>query len=341
MWQILFGADAIARDETVRVLQASFANDNANGDAFNLTFLDSRASFSELQRSCDSAGFFVERRLIVARYYLGKADQRRKRQKSDDEEAEKLAAYLPELPEDSDLLFVEDELPGSTHPVLMCARKDASAKHLREFPLPDNVGAWIHDRVKTKGGEIQPPAAQLLSTRINRGNKNDRDHFAEDTRLYLRKLETELDKLMAYALGRSITVGDVQTLVQEEDVADIFKFTDAISQRRTAEAFTVVRGILARGESPLVVLSMIQRQTRLLISAKENERMSAQTLGEKLGMHPFPAGKALEQSRRFSMTDLMRAHRLVLDADEAIKTGAMDDVSALDVLIAELGEVNE
>ena len=337
MWQIYYGADSIARDMAVAKLRTDFAHNDPNGAMLNTTILDSTATFGTLQRACDSIGFFVERRLILARHYISKADQRRKKTIADEEEVLKLSGYLPELPETTDLIFIEDDALSTTHPISILAKRNPPQTHFRQFAMPDNISTWIITRARLKDSEIQPQAAQLLSTRVNRGNKNDRDHFADDTRLYLRRLDTELDKLSAYALGRTITPADVLELVAEDEVADIFKFTDAMSQRRTSDAYKIVRGILARGEHPLVLLSMIQRQTRLLISAKENEGLTGIQLGEKLGMHAFPAGKALEQARRFTMPELENAHRAVLNADEAIKTGNMDDVTALDVLIAEIG----
>jgi DNA polymerase-3 subunit delta len=190
------------------------------------------------------------------------------------------------------------------------------------------------ERARSKGAEIAPPAAQLLSAKINRGNKYDRDHFAEDSRLYLRKLDNELEKLTAYATGRRIDTADVELLVADEDVADMFKFIDAVSVRDGRSAYRLMRGILVRGESPLVVMTMLARQTRLMIMAKEHAGLSGESLAQAMGVTLFVAQKSEQQARRFSMSELERAHLAIMDADLAIKTGRMEDLTALDVLVA-------
>lgn len=336
MLHVLAGPDAIARDERV----AAFKRKLGEGDAatLNTVRIDSATPFAQLQSACESLGFFVEQRLVIAKYWLTRSDMdKRHRRKPDDAELAQLVAWLPDLPETTDLLLIEDDELTATHPMSKLLRSSKEIGLLETFVLPADINTWMTGRLKAKGAKMGGPAMQRLAMRINRGNKNDRDHFAEDTRLYLRKLETELDKLSAYARGREITAADVDVLTAEEDVADIFKFTDAIAQRKTADAYIVARGVLARGESPLVIMTMLANQYRLMIIAKENERSSANELAIRIGMHPFPVQKAQEAVRRMQMSDLEAGLLAIAAADEAIKTGAMEDVVALDVLIAELG----
>ena len=144
------------------------------------------------------------------------------------------------------------------------------------------------------------------------------------------------DKLVAYAGGRPIDERDIEMLVSDEQVADMFGFVDAIGARDGAAALRILRGVLGRGEQPLIVLTMIARQTRLLIQAKENDRLSPADLAQALGLHPFVAEKLSRQARNFNIAQLERAHIAVMETDLAIKTGRMEDVVALDVLVAEL-----
>ncbi len=207
---------------------------------------------------------------------------------------------------------------------------------IKAFGLPADPVKWLIERAKSKGAELSPQAAQMLATKINRGDKNDRDHFDTDSRTYILKLDNELEKLAAFALGRRIETRDVELLVPDEDVADIFKFIDAISLRNAADAYKFVRGVIVRGESPLVVLSHIARQTRLLIQAKDHAGMGPEALAQRIGVHPFAAKKAMQQSGRFERAALVETMNALLDADIAIKTGRMDEGAALDVLIAAL-----
>lgn len=335
MWYFLYGPDALARDDEVRQMKLALGDAVAQ---LNVTVFDSSTPLKEVQAACDAVGFFVEKRLVIAKYWLSRADQpRRNKSKADDEVLAKLVKWLPELPDSTELVFVEDDALPESHPLMKLAKDKQAGGRVKLFDMPENPVQWIIERVKLRKGQIMPQAAQLLSQRIHRGNKYDRDHFAEDSRLYLRKLDNEIEKLSAYANQRPITTDDVTALVAEEDVADMFGLMDAISQRRLADAYALMRGVLVRGEAPQIVLTMLSRQTRMLLIAKENER--APNLADLLGVKPFAVSKLLDQARRFSLAELERAHRATLAADVAIKTGQMEDLVALDVLLAEIGGV--
>lgn len=333
MWYLLYGPDALARDDEVTRMKHGLGDGDAQ---LNVTVFDSTALLKEIQAACDAVGFFVEKRLVIVKHWLSKSDlPKRNKGKADDDVIAKLIKWLPDLSEATELVFVEDDALAESHPLMKLSKAKAGGGQVQFFDMPENPVNWIMARVKLRKGQMLPQAAQVLANRIHRGNKYDRDHFAEDSRLYLRKLDNEIEKLTAYANGRPITPDDVAALVAEEDVADMFGLMDAISQRRLADAYALMRGVLVRGEAPQVVLTMLSRQTRMLLIAKENER--APNLADLLGVKPFAVSKLLDQARRFSLADLEQAHRAALAADVAIKTGQMEDVVALDVLLAEIG----
>jgi DNA polymerase-3 subunit delta len=61
-------------------------------------------------------------------------------------------------------------------------------------------------------------------------------------------------------------------------------------------------------------------------------------IGAQLGLHRFVAKKGQQQSQNFSMEQLETIYRELLETDLAIKTGQMDQVLALDMLIAGLSK---
>lgn len=336
MWYVFHGPDGLTRDEEIARLKKKLGEPDIA--SLNYTAFDAAVPLKDIQAAADAMPFLTEKRLVVARNWLTRAaspKSKTRNPKSDDPLAQ-LVAYLPQAPAYTGLVFAEDETLPATHPIMKLAQDKSAGGFVKLFDLPDDPVRWIVERARLKGGEITRPAAQLLSTKIHRGNKNDRDHFAEDSRLYLYKLDAELDKLVAYASGRRIEESDVETLVSDEQVADVFGFVDAIGARDGAAALRILRGVLGRGEQPLIVLTMIARQTRLLIQAKENDRLSPAEMAQALGLHPFVAEKVARQARNFSMSQLERAHIAVMETDLAIKTGRMEDVVALDVLVAEL-----
>ena len=343
MFYIFHGPNSLARDEEIGKMKAKLGEPDIA--SLNTSVLDKSAHIKDMMSAADTMPFLSDKRLVIAQNLLaalgapkGKKSRGAKGAEREGEmertPIQQLIEYLPTMSDTTRLIFVEDETLGPNHPLIELASNKDSGGHIKLFDLPDNPMRWINERAKHKGGEMSPQAAQLLSTKINRGDKNDRDHYVTDSRTYLHKLDNELEKLVAYALGRRVESSDVELLVKDEDIADIFKFIDAISLRDGEGAFKFVRGVLVRGESPLVVLSHLARQTRLLIQAKEHEDLSPDALAQHIGVHPFVAKKISQQAQRFSVAELESAHGAILEADIAIKTGKMDDVTALDVLVA-------
>jgi DNA polymerase-3 subunit delta len=312
--------------------------------AMNSDTLDRSHTLDDLMSACEAMPFLAEKRLVVARNFVSAlgAAGKRKATKTEGDKAEtrtpldKLLDYLPMMNDATGLVFTEDDLLDEKHPLVRLAEAQGSGGSVKIFALPTDPVRWITDRAKAKGAEIHPQAATLLSTKINRGDKNDRDHVVMDNRTYLHKLDNELDKLVGYAMNRRIESKDVELLVAGEEVADIFKFIDAISVRNGSEAYRVVRGVINRGESPLVVLSHMARQFRVLIQIKDHPGMNSDTLAQRIGVHPYVAKKAAQQAGRFQQHELYGALEALLDADITIKTGRMDENTALDVLIAAL-----
>lgn len=333
MWHLLHGPNEIARDEELAAMKTSIGDEPVA--SINTTQLDMTAPFKDIQAACDTVSFLADKRLVIVRNWLTKPGiPKNKQAKGNEEQLARLAAYLPSLPESTALVFLEDATIPETHPLVKLAGNDDAHGRVKRFDLPEDAVKWVAESAARKGGQIALPAAKLLASKINRGEKNDRDHFADDSRLYLRKMDNELEKLVAYANGRRIETSDVELLVADEEISDMFKFIDAVSVRDGRAAYRLMSGILARGESPLVIMSMLARQTRLMISAKEFQNLNGDQLAQAMNVKPFVAQKSSQQARRFSVPELERAHTAIMEADLAIKTGRIDELAALDTLVA-------
>ncbi len=337
MWYLFHGPNALDRDERIAEMKSKLGEPDMA--SLNTNEIERGAPLKDLLAACDAMPFLTDKRLVIAHNWLSGLDApkgKKRAAKSDTATSplDTVIAYLPTMPDTTRLVFAEDGMFDERHPLIKLADDKASLGTVKPFGLPNDPVRWITDRAKHKGGDISREAAVLLSQKINRGNTNDRDHAETDARTYLFKLDNELEKLVSYALNRRIETKDIDALVNDEDVADIFKFIDAISVRDAGTAYKVMRGVLVRGESPLVVLSHLARQTRLLIQAKEYPNLNSDQLAQTIGVHPFVAKKVGQQAGRFSTRELESAHGALLEADIAIKTGKLDDTTALDLVVA-------
>jgi DNA polymerase-3 subunit delta len=349
MWQIFHGPNALERDDAVGTIVARMKKDvGDDGIAeMNIVRIAADDRVDDLIRAAETMPVFAETRLVLARNFVRALERSRSRRQSSAEKKgasaaagrdgarddyERLIAYLPTLPDSTRLIFIEDESLSDSSALVKSAKSAGGKVEL--FSLPSDPAAWLQKRAAALGGRIVPAAAAALASRIHQGNKNDRDHFEQDASTYMYKLDNELRKLIGFAGDRAVEARDVEALVPSEDVADIFKFTDAVSARSAGAAWQEMRTILARGEHPLVLLTHLARQVRVLIQVKDSAGMSRQEMATTMGLHPFVVDKAAQQADRFRDDELPLLLEALLDADVAIKSGTMEPDAALDVMVA-------
>ena len=88
-------------------------------------------------------------------------------------------------------------------------------------------------------------------------------------------------------------------------------------------------------EPPMRILFLIARQCNMLLQVKELKAkgFDNKRIGEKLKIPSFAAGKNVSQATRFKVDDLKHAVQQCVEAEEAVKTGRMNDVMSVEVLI--------
>jgi DNA polymerase-3 subunit delta len=193
-----------------------------------------------------------------------------------------------------------------------------------EAPKPARLAAWLARRAEASGGEIAPDAADALAEAITREGSID-----------LAVADSELEKLLTYASGRCVTAADVALLVARVDIDRVFALLDELSDRRGAQAASILHRFLDEGEPPLRLLALVGRQFRVLALARAlmDEGTPQTDLGRHLPIPPFAVGKVARQARGFAAVELDGALRLLLQADANVKSGRMDPVLALDLFV--------
>jgi len=234
-----------------------------------------------------------------------------------------LAAYLPNLPESTALVLVEKrEIPARNVVLKAAAGADWALVKLFDLPKGEALVRWIRARAKAEKGEIGLEAAQALA------------EVEDDPRA----LGNEITKLLTYVnFARPVELEDVQTLTPAGGEAIIWDMVDAIGQRRGPLAQRELHKLFA-GSEPLYILSMIVRQYRLLLLAREmlDARAGEAEISKALALHPFPTGKICAQARKFTLGDLEQIYRRLLEYDVEIKTGRISAEAALDTLVGAL-----
>ena len=330
MYYILHGTEEFLRSEEVARLKAEILKDGM-GD-LNITVLNGRRiDLREILDACSALPFLTQRRLIVVEGLLAHLEKRRGDQESEDtpppagDAAERLSAYLPTMPETTRLVFVEDRDLSARNPILKLATQQ-KAGYVRAFkPLTGaGLAKWIRQRAKGKGVEIQAAAVALLPT-----------YTGSD----LRRLDGELEKLAALGdYARPITADDVRTLVTADLEKEVWALVEALGNRQGREAMRLLQEAFRQRKHELYLLTMIARQIRLILSAKDLSQQSREPedIRRELRLSGrFPVHKLLQQARQFTMEELEAMLGRVLDVDQAIKTGRSEGPLALEMLVLE------
>ncbi|RPJ54973.1 MAG: DNA polymerase III subunit delta [Dehalococcoidia bacterium] len=312
MLYIFHGPDDFIRSEKIAELKAAMGAPAAA--SLSMTQLDGQGlTLSELRHHTDTLPFFVNKRLVVVNGYLGcLADQ--------PAQLQALLDYLPHLPPTTDLVLVERDTLDKRHPAL----KLAEVVHFAGLDA-NNLQPWIVRRAKELGANIEPSAAALLGRLVGP---------------HLRALNSELEKLALYVNDqRPISQADVDLLTPYTEEAEKFGFSNAIGQRDARRAYNQLHKELDEGKNPMAILGGIAAQIRALIEVKDmaERGMSPAEIAQAKGWRSsFAAEARLKDGKNFSMARLEQILDMLLELDLAIKTGRIDSLLALDMLIARL-----
>ena len=164
----------------------------------------------------------------------------------------------------------------------------------------------------------------------------DLQFLLERTGTEMANIKTEMEKLLCYTLNKSeVTREDIEEICTKRVQNQIFEMINAIADRNQKKALDLYYDLLTLKEPPMRILALIGRQFNLLLQVKELRKKgySPQVISEKTGLHGFIVGKYEKQAARFKTSELREALEACVEADENVKTGKMNDVMSVEILI--------
>lgn len=232
---------------------------------------------------------------------------------------EKMAEYLAAPAETAFFVFTESEVDKRSKLFKTVQSKGYAA----EFAVQDEatLTRWVKGLLAKEGKSAADGTVKLLLTKTG----TDMDN-----------IQTELEKLICYCMDReTITDADVEAICTTHINNRIFDMINAIADKNQKKALDLYYDLLALKEPPMRILALIARQCNLLLQAKELQThgFGNSAVAGKLGVPPFAVGRYLKQASRFSASTLRQAVRQCVEADEAVKTGRMNDMMSVEVLI--------
>ncbi len=328
---VLYGEDAFGRDEAVQTLKERMRA-LAAGD-HNLSELGPETSVTTLRSYADVVPFLAERRMVIVRGLLGRlagrggasrrSSRARKTTESAPDELQALLEYLPDVPQSTSLVFVEESRLSTIDALQKAIPRGRAA--IREYSRVVDVPGWVRSRAKMIGVEVDESAVRELAS-LGGGD--------------LRRLDSELHKLGDYAAGRTVTRADVREMVVGRDVA-IWTLLDGLAERRADKALSALHALYDQGEPPEALLGRdIAPHYRRLMVARElslatrEERASVDVAS--LGLNPATLGRWSDQASGFERSELEHALEVLLELDRHIKLGETEPEPALEVAVLRL-----
>lgn len=232
---------------------------------------------------------------------------------------EKLAEYLSSPAESSYFVFAESEIDRRSR----LFKTVQSSGRVVEFAMQDEqtLKKWIAGILGREGKKITENTARL---------------FLQKTGSDMENIRMELEKLICYCLDREVvTAEDVEAICTNRISNHIFDMINAIADGKKHQALQLYYDLLALREPPMRILFLIARQYNLLLQVKEmrTQGFDSKAIAPRIGVAPFIAGKYIAQAGRFKTSALRTAVEQCVEADEAVKTGRMNDVMSVEVLI--------
>jgi DNA polymerase-3 subunit delta len=322
---LFHGDDDLSIDEAVNKLRAAMGSD-ANADLNISEFEGQNTSVPEVVNAVSSYPFLADKRLVIVKGLLTWIS-RKGAGETGKKAVEQLLESLPTLPPYARLVFVEREKLADNNKLVKLAQSDPNG-YEKCFAAPKDSTSWIIKRARDAyTAEIEPRAASALASVT-----------AED----LRRADNELLKLVSYVGGeRPISENDVALLTPYVAEASLFEMVDALAEGRGQVVVSLIHRLLGdQKEDPFALYGMIVRQFRLLLLAREylSGGGNPAHLAEAIHVHSFVAQKLAKQSRSFSVQQLERIYRALLDYDVKMKTGRIKPELALDLFIAALAQ---
>lgn len=283
----------------------------SEGDTMNYNYFEGKdINVGEIIDLAETLPFFADKRVIILENSgLCKSG------------GEELAKYVKQPAETVVLILVETQIDKRSG--LYKAIKEAG--RVCEF-APQNEATlkkWIYSLAKQENKGIDEQTINL---------------FLEKTGTEMANIRTEWEKLMCYTIkSDKVLPKDVEEVCTQRISNRIFEMVAAIAEKRQQEALDMYHDLLTLKETPMGILALIARQFNLMLQVKElqQKKVHSRQIADKVGLAPFIEQKYEKQASRFKMAELKDALAACVAADEAVKTGRLNDVLSVELLIIE------
>jgi len=298
----------------------------------NLIVFENDPPVAELVNTVETIPFLGGKNLIIVRnttlFSASRLNGGDDSQVKADPQDERLISLFSNMPAYSHLVFITPAKADKRRKVYKTVEKNGIV--LEAAPLKaKELRLWLTERLTELKAKMSHEAESHLLAAISLMPQVSLDF-----------VNNELEKIILYTSGeRHITRRHLLKILSAVPEVSIFAMVEALSQRQTAQAITLLRDQLTAGEHPVRILALLARQVRQLWQVKEllHRGFASRQVSESLKLPGFIGEKLMKQSRGFSDSKLKQAVLSLAAADRDLKSGQAGPV-VLEKIIIELCE---
>lgn len=303
---LLYGEEAYLKKQYKNKLAKAIVPD---GEQMNYSYYEGKGiNPAELIDLAETMPFFADRRLIVVEnsgFFKNAVPE--------------LADYIKNMPESACFLFVEQEIDKRGKMYKAVKDKGRAVEMGRQDEK--TLILWIAGNMKREGKQIRESTARYLVSKSGTDMEN---------------LEQEMEKLFSYTMGRDeVTAQDIDDICTVHISNQIFSMVEAVAMQEQKKALDLYYDLLALKEPPMRILYLLTRQFKLLMEVKNLQKQGygKAEVAKEAGLHPFVAGKYLQQCSTFAEAKLRSILEEAADTEERVKTGRLGDAMSVELFI--------
>lgn len=308
---LFYGEEEYIKNQYLNEIKAQTVGEE---DLMNYScFEEKECDVAKLIETGETIPFFATYKLVVIKesgfFKTGKKD-----------DTQKLVKWLENIPDYMVMVFFEKEVDKRNSLYKLIQSKYVAIECI--CPAEDTMLALLEKNCKEKDIRI---SNRLLS------------YFVQNMPKSIHYTLGELEKIGSYCEGVEVTKEAIEKVCVFSLEQRVFQLLKEMSKKDTTNALGIYNRLIESKESPIGILVLIARQYRILLQVKYLLKTGTpvQQIGKMVGIPPFVAKEVAEESKYFSYKQLQHILALCLESDQAIKTGKMEPVKCIELLIME------
>ncbi len=269
--------------------------------------------------------FFGGKKVVIVKDFFLVSTQ--KQETKVEHDLERLQQYISHpSPESILILMAPFEKLDERKKVTKLLKQSATVVECTPFD-EKMLSAWLEDQARSKKFRF---------------TADGKEHLLERVGPQLLLLASEMEKLALYVGDEGEVTGEVVDLLVARSLEqDVFALIDFAVKQRLDKALEIYHDLLKQKEEPLKLLALIARQLRIYYQVKEMTRRSysQKQIAMQLKLHPYVVKLASGQSQRLDDQRLLQLLEACTDTDYAIKSGKMEKVLAVELLLIKVAAV--